>query len=52
MLICRHCEKPILEIAGGEINIGSKHGSSKHRNILTIEYLKMIVFEMQRQKGV
>jgi hypothetical protein len=52
VLICQHCEKPILEIENGEINIGSKHGSSKHKNILTIEYLKLLVFEMQRQKGV
>ena len=52
VLICQHCDKPILEIEEGEIKILSKHGSRKHNNVLTIEYLKMLVFEMQRQKGV
>lgn len=52
VLICQHCEKPILEIVEGEISIGSKHGSSKHTNVLTIEYLQMLVFEMQRQKRI
>lgn len=50
VLICQHCERPVLEIVDGEIEITSKHGSLKHANVLTIEYLQMIVFEMQRQK--
>jgi hypothetical protein len=52
VLICQHCDKAILEIENGEINIVSKHGSVKHKNTLKLEYGQMLVFEMQRQKGV
>lgn len=51
MLICQHCDRPILEIVDGEASIDSKHGSHKHENILTVEYMQMLVFEMQRQKA-
>lgn len=38
-------------MVNGELSIGSKHGSDKHTNVLSIEYLQMLVFEMQRQRA-
>lgn len=51
VLICQHCDRPILEIVEGDIEIQSKHGPSLHRNVLSVEYLRMLAFEMIRQKG-
>lgn len=49
-LICQHCERPLLEIVNGEITIESKHGSAKHVNILSAEYVNILVSEMLRQR--
>lgn len=50
VLICQHCDRPLLEIENGEIKIESRHGSKRHENILAIEYLNILVSEMQRQR--
>lgn len=50
-ILCSDCDRPILEISNGELKILSKHGNAKHENVLTIEYLQMLAFEMMRQKG-
>lgn len=49
-LICQHCDKPILEISDEALSIVSKHGSSKHANVLTIEQVEFLLFEMKRRK--
>lgn len=43
------CGKPFLEIVNGEVRIGSKHGSAKHENILTIDDLEMLAVMLLRQ---
>lgn len=48
VLLCE-CGQPFLKIVDGEVRIGSKHGSDKHENTLTIEHLRMIAVEMYRQ---
>lgn len=50
VLLCKDCSKPILEISDGELSVTSKHGSSKHRNVLSSEALRLIAFEMRRQQ--
>lgn len=49
VLLCNHCQLPILEIVNGLVSIQSKHGSSKHENLLTIDHLRMLAVEMYRQ---
>lgn len=49
VLRCNHCRLPILEVKNGEIEVESKHGSSKHRNTLTIEHLRMLAVAMFSQ---
>lgn len=49
VLICQHCQRPILDIENGELKIDSKHGSVKHENLLTMDHLRMIAVEMYRQ---
>lgn len=49
VLICQRCDRPILEIVDGELTIESRHASDRHKNVLTVEYLQMLVFEMRRQ---
>jgi len=49
VLICNHCHKPFLEIADGEVRLQNKHGNKIHKNVLTIDHLRMIAFELYRQ---
>ena len=48
--ICESCHLPFLTIENGELLVISKHGSQRHENIITLEQLRMIAFEMYRQK--
>lgn len=48
VLLCE-CGKPFLEIVDGEVRIGSKHGSEKHENTLTIDDLEMLAVMLLRQ---
>jgi hypothetical protein len=49
VLICNHCQKPFLEIVNGKIKFQNKHGSTIHKNELTIDHVRMIAFEMYQQ---
>lgn len=50
VLVCQHCDRPISEIAKGELTVESRHGSERHVNVLTVEYLNILVSEMLRQR--
>lgn len=52
VLICQHCDRPVIELAEGDARILSKHGREKHENILTAEYLEMLAAEMRRQRAL
>lgn len=48
-LTCSNCQRPILTISNGEIQVLSKHGSSQHENSLTIDHLRMLAVVMYAQ---
>jgi hypothetical protein len=47
--LCSHCDLPFLTIKDGNLLLQAKHGSAKHENTLTIEHLRLLLFEMYRQ---
>lgn len=48
-LICGGCSRTFLQIENGEVKFLSKHGNAQHENILTLDHLKMIIVELERQ---
>lgn len=50
-LICGagECDRPFLKIEDGEVKFLSKHGNAQHENVLTLDHLRMIILELERQ---
>jgi hypothetical protein len=49
VLICSHCKRPFADIENGQVRFKSKHGSSEHENLLTIDHLRMLAVAMYTQ---
>jgi hypothetical protein len=49
-VLCKCCNRPIAVLRGGHLFFESRHGGGAHVNALTVEELRQIADELERNR--